>query len=127
MSKILPVSDDGAPSTPPHDQTPLIVPAPPAKNAAAVESTERSCFLLTNARVGRRSKFTAEDDIILLRKDFETRANVVPQSETREWFEVVVPKANASRKPSFVETQRIVQDRYKRLQARADDAEKRGS
>lgn len=104
MPKLLPVSDSDASFTPPHDQPPLKAPTLPTKNAAAVELTERSYFFLANARAGRQSKFTAEDDLILLRNVFAARAHVALQGETRERFEVVASKANACRKLTFAVT-----------------------
>lgn len=113
------------PSTPPHDETHLIAPGPPAKDDAASESTERPCFLLRNARTGRRSKFTAEDDLILLRKVSAGRAYVAQNGETSGRFDVVASKSNASREMSFSVTWKIAQVCCMTLKPHADDADKR--
>lgn len=124
-SEHFPFSGSDEHSTTPHISSQITVPALPPTNAKAADSPESSPSLSTNTRVGRQFEFTAEDDLILICKVFAARANVTPQGETRERFEVVASKANACRKLSFAVTKKSVQDRYKRLQARANEANKR--
>lgn len=82
-------------STPPHAPQPLTAPVLHAKNATDDDSFKGLSFLLRNERFGDRSKFTAENDHILIRKVFGVRAHVTPQGETRELLEEVASKANS--------------------------------
>ena len=72
------------------------------------------------SRAVRRSKFSKQDDLLLLREVCAAKAHVSPNGETKERFEVVAVKPNQTRKVSFELTWKSAQDRYKRLQARLD-------
>lgn len=101
------------------------MPVIPARNATAGDASESSSSLLTNVRVGLRSKSITKDDLILIREVFVEQTHVAPQEETCRQFKVVASKANACRKLSFAVMSKSAEDRYKRLQARADEVNKR--
>lgn len=109
MLKLLSVSVSDAPSTPPHAPPPFTAPALSARNATAVNLSAMSPLLLSHARVAYRSKFTAENFLILIRKFFAARAHAALQGETRKRFEVEAPIANVCRKHSFAATKKSAQ------------------
>ena len=70
---------------------------------------------------GRRSKFTYDDDLVLLREGAACKAHIAPTGEARERFEIAASKSNATKKLSSRVTWKALQDHYKRLQSKHDD------
>ena len=89
----------------------LDLPQPPLRST--VEAAQKS-------KTGSNSKFTKQEDLLLLRGLCAAKGHVSPNGETKERFEIMTVKANQTRKVLFELTWKSSQDRYKRLQARFD-------
>jgi len=96
-------------------------PAPEASiplSDSSPSPTPSQAPLPSATRLGRRPKFTASDDLVLLREVSAARAHVAPNGATRERFDIAARRSNATKKLSCTVTWKAVQDRYKRLQQR---------
>lgn len=80
---------------------------------------------VTTPKAGRHSRFTCDEDLIIVREVAAARAHIAGFGETRRKFENVA--ANVNENPSMNQkvTWKSVQDRYKRLQADFDKSDKR--
>lgn len=116
------------PALPAPLPTPLPTPLPaslPAVVYLVAGNTSPSSPQVTASKkgAGRRSKFTYEEDLLLLREVAAAKAHVAPTGETRERFEIAAAKANATKKISTNIAWKPLQDRYKRLQGTYDEEE----
>ena len=69
---------------------------------------------------GRHSRFTAEQDLVLVREVATSKAHVAPYGQTRSLFEQAAEKCSANSVMSAILSWKQVQDRYTRLQATFD-------
>lgn len=73
---------------------------------------------------GRRSKFSSEENPVLLREIAVCKTQLAPTGETRERFELAVCKEKATKKlPKRVRWKEL-QDRYKHRQAKFDEEDR---
>ena len=86
----------------------------PASSTTPVTTTGKS----TGPR--RRSKFSREKDLVLLREVAACREHIPPTVGTGELFELAASKANATKKLSSTVSWKALQDRCKLLQFRFD-------
>ena len=66
----------------------------------------------------RKSKFSKQDDLLLLREVCAAKAHISPNAETKEQFEIVAVKANQTQNILFELIWKSAQHRHKCLQAR---------
>ena len=64
---------------------------------------------------GRRSKFTSEEDLVILREVAASKAHVAPYGKTMELFQVAADAANNNDVMSKKLTAKSIQDRFSRL------------
>lgn len=76
-------------------------------------------------RLGRRSRFTPDEDITILREVAAAKAHIAPQGQTKERFEIAAVKINQGGRVGEKVGWKTVQDRYKRLQCRFDEQDKK--
>lgn len=69
---------------------------------------------------GRRSRFTFEEDLLLIREVAACKAHIARNGETKDMFELAAVKANATKRLHCSISWKSLQDRYKRIQARFD-------
>ena len=119
-----------APSStpPPASQTPLPdLPCPPPLSPPYSLPPIEQAYLADGAlpknpihKLGRRSRFSSDYDLVLIREVVAAKAHIAPNGEVRERFQIAASKSNATKRLCNVVTWKAVQDRYKRLQGRFD-------
>ena len=69
-----------------------------------------------SSKRGRRSKYSAEEDLIILREIAATKAKISPCGKTLEFFLTAAEKVNGNAKFTVEATAKGIFDRYTRLQ-----------
>ena len=98
-------------------------------NDSCGDARREKCFeagaSAMSGKRGRRSKYTAEEDLIILREVAATKAHIAPYGRTLELFQTAAKKVNGNAKFTVEATAKGIFDRYTRLQKDFDKSERK--
>ena len=78
-----------------------------------------------SSKRGRRSKYTAEEDLIIFREVAATKAHIASCGKTLELFQTSARKVNGNVKFTIQATKKGIFDHYARLQKDFDKSERK--
>ena len=98
-------------------------------NDGSGDARRAKCFeaeaSATSGKRGRRSKYTAEEDLIILREVAATKAYIAPYGRTLELFQTAAEKVNGNEKFTVEARAKGIVDCYTRLEKGADKSERK--